>query len=581
MEINNVLKLSDKLSLPGALLAQHMAVLGKTRSGKSSVMRLFVESLLARNERVCVIDPKGDWHGLRSSADGKHAGYPVVIFGGQKADIPLNAHAGASVAELVANGNRPCVIDLGGWMVGERTRFFIDFASTLFKSITQPLRLVIDEVHNFAPQGKVQDPEAGKMIHWSNRLASEGAGKGLVILSASQRPQKVHKDFLTCAETLVAMRVIHPLDRNAIKEWIDGCPDPAKGKEVLSSLASMERGEGWVWSPEAGFGPERVKFPMFNTYDSFAAPVVGKQFSTQLKGWASVDLEDVKAKMAATIEKAKADDPKELRKKIAELEKQLKEKGAAAAKPVVDQVAIDRAVEKATDRIKSSVMQMASRIDRDLIATARKLDELRTHVDQEYQKISGLKVKAEIAQAITHARKQDEAAPPRSNPRPSKPSSPGDSTITGGLRRMLIALAQRPQGLSAKQLGVRAGLSSTSGTFGTYLGKGRSEGWIDGDRGLLNITGDGIIALGSNFEPLPTGRDLLAFWLGELGESGAARMLRVLADNYPRSMSREEIGEAAGISHTSGTFGTYLGKLRTLELVTGKSDLKASDELFE
>jgi DNA helicase HerA-like ATPase len=110
-------RIAPNLTLPEAVLSQHMAVLGKTRSGKSSVMRLFVEHLLDRKERVCVIDPKGDWHGLRASADGKSAGYPVVIFGGAKADVPLNAHAGASVAELVSTGNRPCVIDLGGWMV--------------------------------------------------------------------------------------------------------------------------------------------------------------------------------------------------------------------------------------------------------------------------------------------------------------------------------------------------------------------------------------------------------------------------------------------------------------------------------
>jgi hypothetical protein len=48
---------------------------------------------------------------------------------------------------------------------------------------------------------------------------------------------------------------VHKADREAVKDWIDGNGDPEIGKEVLNSLASMPRGEAWVWSPEAGSGP--------------------------------------------------------------------------------------------------------------------------------------------------------------------------------------------------------------------------------------------------------------------------------------------------------------------------------------
>jgi DNA helicase HerA-like ATPase len=269
-------------------------VLGKTRSGKSSVLRGLVEGILEREQPVCIVDPKGDWWGIKLARDGKRPGYPVVIFGGEHADVPINAHAGAHVAELFATGNRPCLIDLGGWMVGERTRFYIDFASTLFR-LTKGMRwLVIDEIHNFAPKGKVMDPDAGKALHWTNRLASEGLGKGLPMLFASQRPQKVHNDTLTSAETLIAMRVLHPSDRGAVSDWIKGCGDLELGAKVLNSLAQMDRGEGWVWSPEIGLGPERVKFPMFKTYDSFRPQTA--EDAAALKGWAEVDLTTSKAK---------------------------------------------------------------------------------------------------------------------------------------------------------------------------------------------------------------------------------------------------------------------------------------------
>lgn len=330
--------------LPDAVFKQHMIALGKTRSGKSSAFRYLLEQRLDDGARVCIVDPKGDWWGLKSSASGKSAGYPVVIFGGEHADIPLNDRAGAHVAELVATGNRPCIIDLGGWHVAERTRFFIDFASTLFRTNRGPMLLAIDEVHNFAPQGKIMDPDAGKMLHWSNRLASEGSGKGIIMLAASQRPQKVHKDFVTSMETLLAFRVIHKLDREAIKDWMEGAGDPEKAREILAGLAMMPRGDAWAWSPEIAFGPAKVSFPMFKTYDSFKAPEAGVE--VKLKGWADVNLDDVRLKMAEVVKQAEANDPAKLKARIRELEAAAKKGQPSPAKTVTvpDERAIARAV---------------------------------------------------------------------------------------------------------------------------------------------------------------------------------------------------------------------------------------------
>jgi len=47
-----------------------------------------------------------------------------------------------------------------------------------------------------------------------------------------------------------------------------------------------------------------------------------------------------------------------------------------------------------------------------------------------------------------------------------------------------------------------------------------------------------------------------------------------------QALTKEQLAEAAGISHGSGTFSTYLGKLRTLELITGSRELEASEEFF-
>ena len=85
-----------------AALNMHLIVLGKTRSGKSMGLRLLVEHLLDQGKPVCIVDPKGDWYGIKSSATGKSQGYPVIIFGGERADVPLNPRAGVPVAEQIA-----------------------------------------------------------------------------------------------------------------------------------------------------------------------------------------------------------------------------------------------------------------------------------------------------------------------------------------------------------------------------------------------------------------------------------------------------------------------------------------------
>lgn len=84
------------------LLSQHIAIVGKTGAGKTYAAKGLVERLLADKRRVCILDPTGVWWGLRSSADGKKAGFPVVVFGGSHADVPIAEQSGGTLAKIVA-----------------------------------------------------------------------------------------------------------------------------------------------------------------------------------------------------------------------------------------------------------------------------------------------------------------------------------------------------------------------------------------------------------------------------------------------------------------------------------------------
>lgn len=76
--------------IPAKAVEQHIAVLGKTGSGKTYAAKSIVESLLRSGQQVVMIDPTSAWWGLRLSASGKSAGFErVLILGGPKGDMPL------------------------------------------------------------------------------------------------------------------------------------------------------------------------------------------------------------------------------------------------------------------------------------------------------------------------------------------------------------------------------------------------------------------------------------------------------------------------------------------------------------
>jgi uncharacterized protein DUF87 len=566
--------------VPEKIFEQHTIILGKTRSGKSSVARLCVEHLLDRGEPVCILDPKGDWWGLKSSANGKRAGYPVIIFGGEHADLPLNSKSGAAVAELVATGNRPCIIDLGGWMPGARTEFFVDFASTYFR-ITRGRRwLVIDEVHNFAPQGKVLDPQSGKMLHWANRLANEGLGKGVSLISCSQRPQKVAKDFVTAAETLIALRVIHPLDRRATQEWIDGCGDPAKGKAVLETLAANKRGEGWVWSPEIDFGPQKIQFPMFGTYDSFKPQ--DSHLPAKLKGWADVDLANVKSKLEAVVKEAEANDPATLRARIRELEKQRPSAPTKPAAPAPDPRALRE-------------------MERKMVAVQAEAKRLKVAGEMLSQRLTELAQKAlsQFSVAISEPKKASakvspsfHALTPRVSPVIARPRSAlsaesngnGDDELPRRQADILRVLSEfEAIGRSPVQknwIAARAGVSHSSGGYFNNLGSLHTRGLIAYDgRGGVSLTPEGRAAT-PHFEAPTTTDEMLASCMGIL-DRRKQDILKAVHEAHPNAIAKSDLAEMVGVSSTSGGYFNNLGALRSAGMIEYASGgVRCADWLF-
>ncbi len=578
---------SAPLCFPEKVLDQHLVVLGKTGAGKSSALRHVVEHLLSRGKRVCVVDPKGDWWGLKAGSDGKSAGFPVIMFGDFKEskaqDVPINARSGQHIAELVAGGNRPCVIGMRGWTQSDMIRFWIDFASSLFSRNSGELYIVGDEFHNFAPKGKILSPEVGKSIHWSNRLLSEGRGLGMVCLLASQRPQKVHNDTLTSCETLVAMRVIHKADRDAVRDWIDGNGDPAVGKEVLASLAGMPRGTGWVWTPEIKYGPERVSFPIFTTFDSFAPPQLQRKVSTA--GWADVNLDQVKEKLAAVIDEAKANDPAELRRQLAaakaELAKTVSKPAVAppqlaVPKPVVSdkQIAeIDRLTIKLDAMLPKAMAVLAELTGRQ--QAAHKIGDSITDAVRMLQAVVGRQATPAIAKPVAAAGR---VAPPAAA-RPVRDRVPstdavGDpvtrESLSGPEKKIIDAIAWLNSigVLEPEQTAVAflAGYTYGGGGFNNPRGALKTKGLVEYlESNLIKLTESGSAAAKFPAETLT--QEKLHEKVMEVLPGPEKKLLKPLLAAYPGVMTNDALAAAAGYTNGAGGYNNPRGRLRTLGLI--------------
>lgn len=304
--------------IPLEVFDRHVAVLGMTGAGKTYLMRAIVESLLYRSARVCIIDPTDVHWGARLTPDQKASMFGPVIFGGRHADLDLSAGDGPAIAEAIGTSSTSAIISTAGMTISDRTAFFTGFATALLRKNKGALYVVIDEAHLFMPQGKVPDPQAGKMLSAGNNLVSLGRSHGLRITMISQRPAKLHKDSLTQASALFALRMMAPQDRAAVKAWIDDVADPAKGAEIIASLPKLKTGEGWMWAPMLD-RLERIKVPKIATYDSMSP---SDDDGPEL---APLNLEALKGTLGKIAEDAKANDPKALKTRIAELERALNE----------------------------------------------------------------------------------------------------------------------------------------------------------------------------------------------------------------------------------------------------------------
>ena len=539
--------------------SQGNAILGIKSSGKTYGATCIAEKLMDAGIPIIAFDPIGVWRNLKVPGKGK--GYPVVVAHPEDGDLPLTPHSAPEIVRAALRHNVSLILDLysiklskADWrnIVEQSTRILLHENKD-----TGVLRhLFIEEASEFCPQ-RIQ-PDQGRVYAEIEKLSRMGGNVSLGYTLINQRAEEVNKAVLEICDCLILHRQKGRNSLTSLGKWLD-FSDSAMSKKIIHTMPTLEPGQCWIWPQDAEI-PTLCRFP---TKSSFHPD---RKHPAKIMAGKPADVSAFVAQLAQSLEKvleeAKQNDPAELKKRIRQLERTFEIQATEVRTVEVKVPALSADEIHKLQKLHDSFSDCLSKMH-PLHQTAGEIVNIMERV-----------IKTTEAQKMAYS----SIVQPPQRKLLAQPQSNTNGIVRGGLRRMMIALAQRP-GLNKSQLGVRAGLSSKSGTFSTYLGRLRTNGWLEGAGDCMKLSENGLTALGQ-FDPLPEGKSLYEYWLGELGNSGAARMLSALYAAHPRRLSKQELGEAAVISHTSGTFGTYMGTLRRLELIEGRGEFGVAKELL-
>lgn len=551
------INLASDLALPIDAITQTFAILGKRGRGKTNTAVVLAEELIRSGLPVVIVDTVGAWWGLRSSADGKKPGLPVVVFGGDHGDIPLEEAAGKLIADVILEHRISAVIDTSALSKAGARRFLTAFVTQVYHRNRDPLHVIFDEADELAPQRP--GAEGIKLLGAMEDFVRRGRLRGLGCTLVTQRPAVLHKDVLTQAEVLISMGMTGPRDVAAINEWVQLHADDGEAKIVRDSLASLPVGTGWVWSPEWLGILQRVDFRPRTTFDSSATPKVGQTRIVPVKR-AQIDLAALGEQITAMAEKSKADDPAALRRRITELEQEVAHRPATAA-PAIE-------VPTLTPEDLGAIRALTLSLETAAAGISDAVNEAVTFLDDRLARVAPPELAPDrpARAALPAPRVIDKTVPADAG---------GETSLGKAERKVLTVLATYGERTHV-QVAMLTTYSSTSGGFRNTLGKLRSAGLIEGGKDGMHITTAGSLALGA-YEALPTGKGLIDHWMTQLSQSQRA-ILNTLLDAYPEPLTHDQVASETGYQATSGGFRNSLGKLRTLELIHGGRDAIYANE---
>lgn len=260
------------LKLDADILADTRALLcASSGGGKSRLLRLIAEQV-AESIQTIIIDPEGEFPTLREKLD--------ILVVGENGDVQANVKSAALLARRLAETGVSAVLDIydlpgKGDPWDKRRAFVAEFLNSLMnlpKSQNHPMLIIVDEAHQFAPEGKGSDSTTASRSA-INSLMSAGRKRGFGGILATQRISKIHKDPIADARNIFIGGTTLDIDQERAGDMLG----MNKRESVL--LRDLAPGQFYCYGPATG---SREIFQFISGDIKTTHPKAGQRASIQV-----------------------------------------------------------------------------------------------------------------------------------------------------------------------------------------------------------------------------------------------------------------------------------------------------------
>lgn len=218
-----------------SLIESKLIIQAVSGGGKSYAIRKLIEIACGKKQSI-IFDREAEFGSLRDKFD--------FVLAGPDGDIPADIKSAEILARKTLEHGYSLIIDLSEMTKNDKFVYvqrFIEAMLSAKKDLWRDVLVVIDEAHEFAPEGgKGTSPCKEAVVN----LASLGRKRGFCGVFGTQRISKLSKDVVAECQNKLIGKTVLDIDR---KRAADELGFNTQAKEI--SLRQLTNGEFYAFGP--------------------------------------------------------------------------------------------------------------------------------------------------------------------------------------------------------------------------------------------------------------------------------------------------------------------------------------------